>query len=66
MWNITNRDQNNSLIEIKLYFKNFLEVSGDNELDILEIRIPETTNFENGINSCYLKKNTKSTKQIPS
>lgn len=30
-----------------MYFKNFLEVSGDNELDILEIRIPETTNFEN-------------------
>jgi hypothetical protein len=38
-WNITERDQRRSQIIIQMYFKSELDVSGDADLDTLEVKV---------------------------
>jgi hypothetical protein len=61
-WNITQRDQNRSQIDIQMTFKGDFDVSSDADIDTLEVRIPQDVTIEMQTIDCILKEGTKATK----
>ena len=61
-WNITQRDQNQSQIDIQMYFKSELDVSSDADIDTLEVLVPQDVTIEMQTTGCILKKGTNAVK----
>ena len=61
-WNITQRDQNRSQIDIQMYFKSDLDVSSDADIDTLEVKVPQDVTIEMQTIDCILKKGTAASK----